>query len=193
MNIYEKLQKIKVELLDCNLKKTGKNGYSDFSYYELSDIMPDIIKLCNKYKVCTVISFMENSAKLSAMDCENKETLRFVEVIAPTAKLEIKGANAIQALGGMQTYMRRYLYMAMFDITENDHFDSVSGTEEKPKTKEYRCVDCGTEFKPFIAKDGKKYNAGQVYHMAENSNFDKKARCKACKIKKEGDVQNDFI
>jgi hypothetical protein len=51
-------------------------------------------------------------------------------------ELELKGCNKIQALGGTETYQRRYLYMSAFDIIENDLFDATSGTkqnESKPK------------------------------------------------------------
>ena len=47
-------------------------------------------------------------------------------------ELELKGCNKIQALGGTETYSRRYLYMSAFDIIESDMFDGIQ-TEEKPK------------------------------------------------------------
>lgn len=55
--------------------------------------------------------------------------------------------------------------------------------EEPPK--EYKCCDCGEPFKEFISKDGKKYNAGQVYHLAiasakKKGITDEKARCSKC-------------
>ena len=50
--------------------------------------------------------------------------------------LELKGANAIQALGGVQTYLRRYLYMNAFDIVEADMFDSVDFEKKKRAKKE---------------------------------------------------------
>ncbi|MDR2074009.1 MAG: ERF family protein [Oscillospiraceae bacterium] len=131
MNIYEKLQKIKVELLECNLKKSGNNKFSGFKYYELSDFMPHIIRLCDKYKVCTVIRFNKEFAELLAFDSEILGDQTPISVTSPIEKLEIKGTNAIQAIGGTQTYIRRYLYMAMFDITENDVFDATQ-IKKKP-------------------------------------------------------------
>ena len=35
-------------------------------------------------------------------------------------EIEMKGLNSMQTLGGIQTYQRRYLYMLVFDIVEND-------------------------------------------------------------------------
>jgi hypothetical protein len=64
MNIHEKVQKIKLELLGCNLKKSGSNKFSGFKYYELGDFMPHIIRLCEKHKVCTQITFHNDMATL---------------------------------------------------------------------------------------------------------------------------------
>lgn len=52
-----------------------------------------------------------------------------MKIECPVADLDLKGANKMQMLGGIQTYARRYLYMAMFDITENDAFDAAQGKE----------------------------------------------------------------
>ena len=51
-------------------------------------------------------------------------------------------------------------------------------TIEPPK--EYKCCDCGKFFEPFTDKNNKTWSAGQVYHMSENKNIDKKARCREC-------------
>jgi hypothetical protein len=135
VNIYEKLQKIKLELLEANLKKTGENKFSKFKYYELSDFVPEIVKLCEKHRIFTMFEFLIQSAVLMAFNIEKPEET--VKIECPVADLDLKGANKMQMLGGIQTYARRYLYMAMFDITENDMFDanqkSESTTKEKPR------------------------------------------------------------
>ena len=48
---------------------------------------------------------------------------------------------------------------------------------------DYVCCECGKPFKGFTSKNGKVFNAGQVYHMAENNNVDGKARCRECSMK----------
>ena len=125
INIYQKMQAIKEELLEMNLKKSGENKFAKFSYYELSDFLPQIIKLSNKYKLFTQINFNKENGILTIIDAEEPNSR--VEYITPTEELELKGCNKIQALGGTQTYLRRYLYMNAFDITENDLFDSITG------------------------------------------------------------------
>ena len=43
----------------------------------------------------------------------------------------MKGAHAIQNLGAVETYQRRYLYLAAFEIVENDGLDATLGGSDK--------------------------------------------------------------
>jgi putative phage essential recombination function protein len=149
INIYQKMQAIKEELLEMNLKKSGENKFAKFSYYELSDFLPQIIKLCNKYKLFTQINFNKENGILTIIDAEEPNSR--VEYITPTEELELKGCNKIQALGGTQTYLRRYLYMNAFDITENDLFDSITGknTSSNKSTSPAPQVDLKTKIEGF--------------------------------------------
>lgn len=49
--------------------------------------------------------------------------------------LDLKGANAVQLLGGVETYQRRYLYMAVLDIVEHDQFDGMPQNKPKESNK----------------------------------------------------------
>ncbi len=133
MNIYEKIQNVKEKILKDNLKKTGKNKFAGFDYYELSDITPSIIKHCNEEKLFTRISFGEY-AELEIINIENPEER--IVYTSPIEELELKGCNKLQALGGVETYSRRYLYFMAFDIIENDLFDATSGEVEEEKASE---------------------------------------------------------
>lgn len=135
MNIYEKIQKVKEDFLAKNIKKSGQNKFAGFSYYELSDITPPLIELCNKYKLFTAFRFTNEEAILEIVNIEEPKEVQLYS--SPMEELELKGCNKIQALGGTETYQRRYLYMAAFDIIEADLFDKTSGiSDEKLITKE---------------------------------------------------------
>lgn len=123
MNIYEKMQKAKLEILKANLKKSGENRFAGFKYYELADIVPTIIQKCNELKLFTSISFSNEYAILEVVNIE--EPSEKLSYGSPMKDLQLKGCNEIQALGGVETYQRRYLYMTAFDIIENDMFDAV--------------------------------------------------------------------
>jgi hypothetical protein len=131
MNIYEKIQLIKKELLEANLKKTGENKFAGFKYYELADFLPTIINLCNEHKVFTRVSFNNEEATLEVRNIE--EPSEVIVYTSPMEQLELKGCNKVQALGGTETYNRRYLYQACFDIIENDMFDGTSSIESMTK------------------------------------------------------------
>jgi hypothetical protein len=133
MNIYEKIQLVKDGLLKSNLKKSGENKFAGFKYYELADITPKLIELCNKHKLHTSISFTRDLAILTITNIEKIDEQ--VVYTSPMEELELKGCNKIQALGGTETYQRRYLYMTAFDIIENDMFDAQSGTEKNTASK----------------------------------------------------------
>ena len=149
INIYQKMQAIKEELLEMNLKKSGLNKFANFSYYELSDFLPQIIKLCNKYNLFTQINFNKENGTLTIVNAENTDET--ISYITPTEELELKGCNKIQALGGIQTYLRRYLYMNAFDITENDLFDNIIGknTSSNKSTSPAPQVDLKTKIEGF--------------------------------------------
>ena len=77
MNIYKKIQKVKKELSERELKKSGKNDYSGFSYYELGDFLPSIIELCDKYGLFTKINFEKHYSMKSASTNEGKTTSEY--------------------------------------------------------------------------------------------------------------------
>lgn len=146
MNIYEKIQKAKELILLANLKKSGKNKFAGYTYYELSDLLPKIIQVCNELKMFTRINFTDEVATLEIINIEKPEEI--VTYTSPMKELVLKGANAVQAMGGVQTYQRRYLYMAAFDIIENDMFDASPPLKEEQPYKPAKKVKEETKETP---------------------------------------------
>ncbi len=133
MNIYEKVQNVKNKLMNANIKKSGFNKFAGYNYYELADFTPYIIEFCNEEKLFTSISFNKELALLEIINIEKPEEK--IVYTSPMEDLELKGCNKVQALGGVETYSRRYLYMSAFDIVENDMFDGVEKKEDKKESK----------------------------------------------------------
>lgn len=134
INIYEKITNIKNDFLKENVKKSGRNKFANYTYYELADITPVLIELCKKYGIFTKFSYTKDEATLEIVNIENPNEREIYT--SPMEELELKGCNKIQALGGCETYSRRYLYMSAFDIIENDMFDAVVNEEKEPKEKQ---------------------------------------------------------
>lgn len=129
MSLWKKIQLVKQKLLESNLIQTGENKYAGFKYYELGDFIPTIIKVCNEVGLFTKVTFTNEVATLRIVNCDKQD--QFEEYTSPMRELELKGCNQIQALGGVETYSRRYLYMSAFDITENDMFGPTTGDKSK--------------------------------------------------------------
>lgn len=131
MNIYEKLQSARVKLQNANLKKSGKNAFSGFTYFELADFIPTVNVIFEELKLCSNFSILDNTASLTIINSEKIEEQTTFTM--PTAELQLKGCSAIQALGGVNTYCRRYLYLNALEIVEADMLDPQAGKIEENK------------------------------------------------------------
>ncbi len=130
LNVYEKLQGVRLALSKAKLKKTGRNDFAKYDYFELADFLPTITDLMTHARLCSTISFGLKRAVLCVINSEDpKEKIVFT---SPMATAIIKGCNEAQNLGGAQTYIRRYLYTTAFEITENDMSDATTTETGKP-------------------------------------------------------------
>lgn len=195
MNIYEKIQKVKKGILESNLKKSGENKYAGFKYYELADFLPTIIGLCEENKLFTKVTFDNEVAKLIIKNSEKPDEIE--EYTSPMRDLELKGCNKIQALGGVETYQRRYLYMSAFDIVENDMFDATNGNDENNTTEKQNVVTIDINAKVGFGKYKDKtwlevYNENQQYFdwLINNAKTTEGAETYK-KIRQE--IENSFI
>ena len=130
MNIYEKLQTARVKLGEAQIKKSGRNPHQKFDYLELIDFSPVVQTIFNELKLCGVVTFTNEVATLTIYDIEKPDS--FISFTSPMAGAKLPGAHDIQNLGAVQTYQRRYLYMAAMEITAPDQVDASAGkTEQK--------------------------------------------------------------
>ena len=176
MNVFEKLQNARVKLQNMDLKKSGENAYSKFKYYELSDFLPFVNKIFEENKLFSTFSIEENRATLTVINTEKPdETIVF---ISPVEELELKGCNKIQALGGVHSYLKRYLYLNALEIVENDMFDSVSGrSDKKPQKtseKEVKINFDDSDIYAYIDEISEVSTLSQYYNEAKEKVSDRK-------------------
>lgn len=166
LNLYEKITNIKSDFLKANVKKSGKNKFANYTYYELADITPVLIELCKQYKVFTKFSYTKEFATLEIVNIENPEEREIYT--SPMEDLDLKGCNKIQALGGVETYQRRYLYLSAIDIIENDMFDStISEEKDEKKIKEY--ADLFKEFQKLVIETDTDIEKLKEHYQVENT------------------------
>lgn len=117
MNLYEKLQKSRVELQKTSMKKSGKNTFSKYDYFELGDFLPQANEIASKNRMTPVFHYGSEEATLTIYDMDDIE--KTILFSTPVASSELKGCSPMQSVGAMQTYARRYLYVMAFEISEN--------------------------------------------------------------------------
>lgn len=175
LNIYEKLQKCRVELQKSDLKKTGHNTYSNYFYFELGDFLPRINELQYENKLVSIFSYSNELATLEIINTESvEETIMFsTPIVVPS----LKACNELQNIGGTQTFARRYLYVMAFEISEQDLVSKTELTEEdEMKTAENLRID--------------KIKVGIVKDLLEKAEVTEQAMCDRYEIKKIGDITN---
>lgn len=140
MSIYQKLAQARLDFLNAKVKKTGLNTQGEFEYFELSDIVPTATKILSDYGLIFVVTFPEGVPTGTLYDFNSDKTLVFLSPKIEGELLTIKGNKImmeIQGEGAKQTYHRRYLYMQMLDIVEQDVIDGSKegGTPVPTSTK----------------------------------------------------------
>ena len=128
MNIFEKMQKARVTLQEKDVKKSGKNKFAGYDFFELSDILPHINIIMNDLKMCSFISYNNDFSTLTIVNSEKPEEQ--IVFTSPMANASLKGCHDIQNLGAVESYQRRYLYMTAFEIVECDLLDNTTGKDE---------------------------------------------------------------
>lgn len=142
MNVRQKLAKARLYFLNQKVQKSGKNMHLEFKYFELEDIVPPAIRIFARVGLTTTIDFTDESAVMKVYNVDNADEspmefrvpYREVKPIISNQGKEV--TNPMQALGSSITYLRRYLWMAVLDITEPDDIDANLGTEETQEEEE---------------------------------------------------------
>lgn len=147
MSVYKKLQEARIQLQATALKKSGKNKFAGFEYFELGDFLPTVQNIFTEKGLCGTITFYTDIAILTIVDVDKPEDK--IEFKSPMSTAELKGCHAIQNLGAVQTYLRRYLWVAAMEIVEHDSLDAVTGSDSKkaePTVESPRIVGKGGEW-----------------------------------------------
>ncbi len=144
-SLNESIIAIRVELQKSNIKKTGKNDFAGFNYFELSDFLPKLNELMLNEGINDLFTIEtdineQSVAKLTLIKGEEKQEYKmpFIRFDTPvnikkdkdTGEIrEVKSMQDIQYLGALNTYYKRYLYLNAFGITDRDVIDHMNNDE----------------------------------------------------------------
>jgi hypothetical protein len=118
----------RMALQSMQLKKSGHNKFAGYQYFELGDFLPQINEIFHSQGLCGVISYTKDYADLTITDVDDGTN---IVVTSPMVEANLKGAHAIQNLGAVETYQRRYLWMTAMEIVEHDALDSSAPIKEE--------------------------------------------------------------
>ena len=118
------------------IKKSGRNNYQKYDYFETKDIFPLVRKVCDKYNLKTNIKPMLDKPWF-VLTITDKDDNSSEEFYVPYAQLGAGDAGKfMQDFGRCQTYAMRYLYIQAFEIAVPDEIDNKDQNKKivpKPK------------------------------------------------------------
>jgi hypothetical protein len=128
MNVYQKLNAARAKFHSIELKKSGHNKFAGYKYFELGDFIIPALEIFKEHGLTGIISFGKETADLRIVNNEKPEEVIVIE--SPMSSAALKGCHEVQNLGAVQTYLRRYLWVAALEIVEHDAIDSAPAKEK---------------------------------------------------------------
>jgi hypothetical protein len=122
--VHKALMEARIQLQGMKLNKSGHNKFAGYNYFELGDFLPQTIEIFSKCNLCGTISFGTELATLTITHLEDDSQ---IVITSPMAEANLKGSHPIQNLGAVETYSRRYLWVAAMEIVEHDALDATTG------------------------------------------------------------------
>jgi hypothetical protein len=133
MNVYQKLNAARAKFHSIELKKSGHNKFAGYKYFELGDFIIPALGIFKEVGLTGIISFGKEEASLTIVDVDTEHK---IVITSPMSTAALKGCHEVQNLGAVQTYLRRYLWVAALEIVEHDAIDSSEKvTDEGIKKK----------------------------------------------------------
>jgi len=129
MNVYQRLNMARQQFHGSALKKSGHNKFANYYYFELGDFIIPALEIFDRVGLTSIISFGKEEASMTIVNNDKPEEK--IVLTSPMSSAALKGCHEVQNLGAVQTYLRRYLWVAALEIVEHDALDGTVGSEKK--------------------------------------------------------------
>ena len=148
-NVYKKLQSVRHEFVMSAVKKTGKNKFAGYEYFELGDFIPTLHRMFVGVGLIGIVNFNREEGTLTIINTEAPEER--IVFNSPMVFASNPKGQAIQDLGSTHTYMRRYLWLMAIEVVENDSVDaSAPSVTAKPEVKVEPKVEVQSQVEPKV-------------------------------------------
>ena len=131
MNVYKRLNEARQVFHQQKLTKSGHNKFAGYKYFELGDFIIPALKIFDEVGLASVIRFGVDEATMEIVNIDKPEEK--IIITSPMSSAALKGCHEVQNLGAVQTYLRRYLWVAALEIVEHDALDSSEPLKEPEK------------------------------------------------------------
>lgn len=128
MNVYQKLNAARKKFHSMEIKKSGENKFAGYKYFELSDFIIPALGIFDELGLTGIVRFNKDLAELVVVNTEKPDEV--IVFISPMSEANLKGCHPVQNLGAVETYIRRYLWVAALEIVEHDAVDSSEGVSK---------------------------------------------------------------
>ena len=125
MNVYQKLNEARKMFHQTKLQKTGHNKFAGYYYFELGDFIVPALGIFHQVGLTSIIKFGKEMAEMHIVNIDKPEEV--IVVTSPMSEAALKGCHPVQNLGAVETYIRRYLWVAALEIVEHDALDATTG------------------------------------------------------------------
>jgi len=131
--LYKKLNKARIEFMEKHVAARGENKFNNFNYITLKDIVDNALPILVDNGLALHHMLYQSPPVVEVIDLDTG----YGELFGSNYNMELEGKNTnqkLQALGSSETYLRRYIYLQILDIVEQDP-DVEFGKPEKSKQK----------------------------------------------------------
>ena len=133
MNVYQRLNAARRQFHTLELKKSGHNKFAGYYYFELGDFLIPALTVFAEHGLCAVVSFDADKACMLIRNTEAPEEI--ITIYSPMGSAALKGCHEVQNIGAVETYQRRYLWVAALEIVEHDALDAMTEMDKDEASK----------------------------------------------------------
>jgi hypothetical protein len=134
VNVYQKLNLAREKFHAAEIKKSGHNKFAGYYYFELGDFVVPALRIFKEVGLTSVMRFESDIATMEIVNNDKPEDR--IYITSPMSEASLKGCHPVQNLGAVETYVRRYLWVAALEIVEHDALDSSEPVKEAEKPVE---------------------------------------------------------
>ena len=188
MSVLKKLTEARLQLATVKMNKSGHNSYAKFHYHELEDFLPHVTRINHELGLTVTMSFeptktidvtLEGKTPpsvgrgvLRAMvwDSDGDTDQKPLVFESPYTEDAMNGnVLGIQKIGSVHTYMRRYMYLLIYDITEADAINALIAKpnpvldELKKVAREHKIYEA-----QLVATARKKWQVNSLYELSDD-------------------------